>query len=114
MTKVPQNSNIQITFDDIQYNIQPSTVDLTAMDDIIVSIAKGSSSATPMTVIKYSVSSAKFTIDNTLKSVTVSLTAAEATETTGKYYANLWLVANGEYVTHLRKVFEVESVVNYE
>jgi hypothetical protein len=114
MDKVPQYSDIKINFLNIDYNLDSGEeIDLTNLEDIILSISKASPSLDPILILKYTESSGSFTIDNEEKSVSISLTAEQVGTETGKYYVNLWIKSNDGYTTHLTRVFEVEKTVRY-
>ena len=111
---VPNRSDIILKFTSLAYNTSSdSTIDLTAVDDIICSIARGHADQTPIKVIKYTVSPSLFTIDNTAKSVSVTLTDTDLGNILGRYSVNLWILKDSRYMTHLVKYFEVVPAVNY-
>ncbi len=111
---VPQYSDIELEFDNLQYNVDPSSIDLTAVDDIILSIAAGSPTNTPILTVKYTIEPLRFTIDNDAKSIKVQVYASEVTNTLGKYAANLWITTSPIYLTHLPLFFVVKPTVNYQ
>lgn len=111
---VPQYSDIEVIFDDIQYDVDPVTVDLTDLDDIIFSLTAGSPTSAPTLILKNSIDSSRFVIDNTNKEVKVRVFAAEVTDTLGRYACNLWLVSSDIHMTHPVKFFVVKPAVNYQ
>ena len=110
--KLPQYSDIEISFLDIQHNINPEPIDLSAVDDIIVGIKK-SGRGTPDLLIKYSVTPSVFTIDNDAKSIILKVAPAQLNNATGTFSVNLWISSGGTYITHLTNTFNIDSSVKY-
>jgi len=110
--KLPQYSDIEILFSSIQNNIDPTDIDLSAADDIIVSIKKGGKGVADL-VLKYSDTPDIFTIDNDAKSIKVGITSAQIGTVTGSFSVNLWLVFGTSRTTHITQTFTLDSVVKY-
>lgn len=111
--KIPQYSDVQLVFDNIQYDTDPTEIDLSTMDDVIVSVSQRRIDS-PEVVLKNTTDSDRFTIDNTDKKITVIFTSSEITQTIGRYYVNLWLLKDDRYLTHLTQEFDVVAAVKYE
>lgn len=109
---IPQYTDIEFVFSNIKYNIDPTTVDLSLAEDIICSVAKWNSSVTP-TIIKYTTSPTRFTINNVDKSVKVKFLNTEVGNETGKYLVNLWIVVNSRHATHITESFNIISSIKY-
>jgi hypothetical protein len=113
INQVPQNSDIKLTFNDISYNVSSQEIDLTSVEDIILSVAKTTPSSTPILIIKYSIDPGRFNIDNSNKKISIDVLSSELTENPGKYFINLWVLDGDTYVTHLQKSLEVQAVPKY-
>lgn len=112
-TDVPQYADVELEFEEISYS-DGDTIDLSAVDDIILSISKSSVRAVPFLVVKYTVSPSKFTIDNTAKNVKVRLTGDEMGNEAAKFYVNLWIIDGTTRTTHYTKNFDVVATVKYD
>jgi hypothetical protein len=115
MPQVPNRSDIILKFSGIVYNSSDdSIVDLDSATDIICSISRGNPNNTPLVVLKNTDNPELFSIDNTAKTVEVTLTNDNLGDVPCKYFVNLWILTNGRYMTHLTKTFEVVESVAYE
>lgn len=109
----PQHSDLNILFEPIQFSTLEE-VDLNNVDNLIMSVAKGSPSSTNRLVINRAVSPNKFTVDNVAKSVSVKLLSSDIDDQAGTFYINLYVYSGGEKVTHLSKILEIQKTVRYE
>jgi hypothetical protein len=110
---IPQGADIRVIFEDLQYNTDPTEIDLDDMDDFIVSIAYKGPNYTPFLTIRYSDTPAKFSIDNSLKKVSVNILSSEITEELGIYCINLWLEKDGLFVTHFVEYLKMMPTVDH-
>ncbi|TXT66136.1 MAG: hypothetical protein BAJALOKI3v1_50136 [Promethearchaeota archaeon] len=113
MSTIPQNVDLQFVFENIMANTSPTTIDLSTLDDIVLSVSKNNPNNDPTLIIKYSISPGSFDIDNTNKTITITVTSSDIGTDSGQYYVNLWLVENSRYITHLSKPFYIENSVAY-
>jgi hypothetical protein len=111
--EVPQYADFNLEFTDIQNSVDPTPIDLSAATDIVLAIAFASPTKTPVLILKNSEVPARFTIDNTAKSVKVSVLATEIGSKVGKFYTNLWVESNSKHLTHLTDSFDVKAAVKY-
>lgn len=112
-TSIPQYSDVEIIFEDLAYNVDPSDINLSDLDDIILVISRWSTTGTVVVRLLNSVNPERFDINNSNKSITVNILASELTQECGKYCANLWLSNADTYLTHVTKTFTVIPVVGY-
>jgi hypothetical protein len=110
--KVPQYSSVTLSFENVAYNTDPAEIDLSTLDDIILSIATSANAAVPILKILYSSQPSRFAIDNVNKKIDVYILGSDGiTDSLGKYLMNLWLEKNGELMTHFMESFTVVKSV---
>src|SRR5688572_1476505 len=110
---IPRYADFKLRFEDIKNDVDPQPVDLSAVQDIVLSMALGSPSATPLVIIKYTESPLSFVIDNTNKIVVVEVLAENLNFAVGKMYANLWIISNNRQTTHIPMSFDIKPAIKY-
>ena len=111
----PQYADPILRFTKLHFNVTPKDINLSTVDDIILSISKDKIEATPLLVLTNLLNASRFSIDNTVgvKQVDVKVLSSEVGDEVGIFYANLWIVETSRYMTHLTKKFEVTKAVNF-
>lgn len=110
--KIPQHASINLSFENLSYNVEPTNIDLTTLDDIVLAIASSVNISTPILRLQYSSQPSRFTIDNLNKKIQISILGNDGiTNNLGKYYMNLWLEKGGEKMTHFMESFSVVKTV---
>ena len=104
----PQHSDLDLIFDNLNVD------DFNLVDNLVFSIAKSSPSSTPIKIIDQDIDPSRFQVDNTAKSVTVTLMAADINNDSGKFFMNLYVMSGGKRITHLTKELNVQKTVNFE
>lgn len=114
---IPMDADFDLEFTDLVANISPVTLDLTTLDDIICVIAGGHPDGTIVARLTQLVNPTRFTIDNVNKIVRVHFVVNGTPDgdfPIGNYYANLWLVVDGDYLTHEESVvFNITASVDH-
>lgn len=108
---IPQGVDFKLEFKNVTANISPTTIDLTSLDDIVLTISYNDPTSDLVVELLYTTSPSAFTIDDTNKKITVNVTSADLGTTCGLYYVNLWLIEDSKPLTHRSKLFELEQAV---
>lgn len=110
----PQHSDLVLEFNNLQFNTLTEELDLDNVDNLVLSVAKGSPSATTRIIINRATMPQRFEVDNVNKTVSVKLLSSDISDQAGLFYVNLYLYSGGERVTHLSKILDVQKTVRYE
>jgi hypothetical protein len=99
----PQHADVSLVFP-VKLNTAED-LDLTAVDDIVLAIAKSSPSSVPVAVLAKSTMPGRFAINNVadidgFKKVTVAVLASDLGNQAGLFYMSLYIHSIGKVLTH--------------